>query len=1080
MKKTFSVLLLIALLIPLTCQTVSAAVIQPYPYKQFTTGDAYTKTYTSNEIDTVKLIQSGLYFDATLTFNGYVKGEGKVIEQKAHVTLPEKPGFFNNYHYYDKFYYIGSESEEGHCRIYIHAIEDSVESFSSTVEDCKQAMELEQTGRSMGSFSWRTSDENIIEDPYVVREDPDGSVLLSLHLKDEWNEEEYGYYEVVWLERVFRIEGLPNMHFVAYCKMQFSIGTGRFLGAYDPEKHSARYKEMLNRHEKEKAEFLSYHIDEYVTDPSNYEIEWLEPDIIQNFDYADVVQNAWANPGEDSGVTVPAAIVIGVLSGGAALAAAAAVSANGQDGSEKNKSYRMYVQKDFGDTIRRGLDTPVKIRARMAEIDPSGAVRDRDDLTAMITASGDGMTVHSCAVYGRYCEASVTVPETNSNDTASITFSFAGEGGSFTNTVIFRLVDGPMLKFIDDEGYAATCNCGIDAIPGDGFTYSALFTVVDAPVPPELKDISAVNTGSFDVGFEQTQNPSVFRMKVVNNTDPDPDHDIFAKVRSEHFEIHVMVEGEKEPLKGYVTMYMYPEGLTVQSKEEGRKNDVKYIRIQAYEKEYAGDFDKKWQVSEMQFTLAVRGDDKALIDPKGMEFTFDGIRGAGGKGTTAYIEKSLAEKYEYQESHGMHNEKYTCVIEPKKELWEPDNGTFFIVALPVECAYGSDVYKIEVPLRLRGRDPDPMEDWNKEYEKTRERIEKFSLPGTKAGWLKKLESCALEPKVSVEELRLVSKWILREYMDYWTDQNKKDLAEASMYNVIVNVLEWTKFAGDCAFSFLVNAYAGPVADAILSPAKDFITGAIGEVIAARNYGEEIDVDKFEFSKNLAAAGDNLVSNSIDLKDWRKAAQTLGWYFCYSAIKNYLLKLNEKGESDIFGALCEGFKDMTAAALKSKAGELIGKWIKDSKRFQEKIGPKIASYFKETNFDTLQKKLNDSLGLDGELRKLAGYANDKVFEAKVADVVEKYISGLAGAGFDKIREVYDSSKFGIEGTHVTYCFNIDLFDAYHFGIKLDLTVILMTMSGDLSGWFYDYFFKGTPSAGDVVALPKDPPLPPRYN
>ena len=87
---------------------------------------------------------------------------------------------------------------------------------------------------------------------------------------------------------------------------------------------------------------------------------------------------------------------------------------------------------------------------------------------------------------------------------------------------------------------------------------------------------------------------------------------------------------------------------------------------------------------------------------------------------------------------------------------------------------------------------------------------------------------------------------------------------------------------------------------------------------------------------------------------------------------------------------------------------------------------------------------------------------------------------AGAGFDKIREVYDSSKFGIEGTHVTYCFNIDLFDAYHFGIKLDLTVILMTMSGDLSGWFYDYFFKGTPSAGDVVALPKDPPLPPRYN
>ena len=57
------------------------------------------------------------------------------------------------------------------------------------------------------------------------------------------------------------------------------------------------------------------------------------------------------------------------------------------------------------------------------------------------------------------------------------------------------------------------------------------------------------------------------------------------------------------------------------------------------------------------------------------------------------------------------------------------------------------------------------------------------------------------------------------------------------------------------------------------------------------------------SKAIAAAAKKLASV--------KTAATLGGYFCCCAIKNCLLKLNEKGESDIRGALCDAFKDMTA-------------------------------------------------------------------------------------------------------------------------------------------------------------------------
>ncbi|MBQ6053567.1 MAG: hypothetical protein IJL30_09850 [Clostridia bacterium] len=1082
-RRIIATVILIMIFIPMFCGQALAATVKPYPYKQFTSGDAYTKSYASEEYDTVKLLNDGLFFSADLEFNGYVKNEGKYIEQKAKMTLPGKPGFIGTYHYYDNFFYIGSQNEEGHCRITIAAEEDATASFDATVTEQKKKLELEQSGQSMSLFSWRTSDKNSIETPLQVTTEPDGSVLLTLHLLDEWDDPAYGYNEIIWTIRVFRIAELPGLHFVASCKYQFGIGTGRFLGDYDEDKHGATYKSMIETHNKEKAEFLSLRTAEYITDPSNYKIEWLEPKILQDFDYADVTQNALTTPGEDGGVAIPVAVVVGVLGIGAAVAGAAAASAG--DGKGKKKAYKMYVQKDFGDAIRRGAENPYIIRARMAEIDEHGKENDRNDLTAKINVSSEGMRIHGVAVSGRYCEATVSVSAEYEEDTAKITFSFAGEGGVFTNNIIFRIVDGPTLKFLAESGnpgeFLINYNSyGIEAIPGDGFTYDARFMIVDAPVPPDTADISAVNTGELEVSFEKTDNQAGYKMSVYNNTKPETDYDIFAKPKDMNFEIHVIVEGEKEPVKGYVTVRLYPEGITVDSRDIGKKNDIRYVRVQAYEKDYVGDLDKKWQVSEMKFTLAVKGTDRAIIDPPEATYEFEKLKGTGGLGMRADKEQILAEKYEYKEAYGMYNDKMTYDFEPNANLEEPEDGTLMMVMLPVGCTYDGMEYQADIPLRLRGKDPEPMGDWEKEYKELERRIEKFAIPENRAKLIHDMKMCALEPKASVEELRLTSKWILREYMAYWTTEQTKAQSEARTYNIIVNALEWAKFAGDCAFSFLINAYAGPVADALLSPAKDFATGAIGEVIAAVNYGESLDIsimDRFEFSKNLAAAGENLVSNSIDLKNWKTAAATLGGYFVYCALKNYILKLNEKGESDIWGSLCEAFKDLGYTMMKSKAGDLIGKWLKESKKFQEKIGPAISKWFNETSFETLQKKLNDSLGLEGELRKLAGYANDKIFEATVEKVVSQYLSSLAGAGFDKLREVYDSSKFVIEDGNVYYCFNLHLFDALHYGIKLNLTTTLQVMSGDLANWFYDYFFAGVPTAESVIEKPKDPPLPP---
>lgn len=832
---------------------------------------------------------------------------------------------------------------------------------------------------------------------------------------------------------------------------------------------------------------------------------------------AGVTQKAEETPGEDGGVyvpgnivdgdnssSVPAAIAVGVLGGGAAIAGAAAASGGSDDKKKKRKAYKMYVQKDFGDAIRRGGGKPVKIRARMAEVE--GTVeRDRNDLTGNIGVSGDGMTVHGVALAGRYCEASVSVPKEYDKDTASITFTYIGEGGSFTNTVIFRIVDGPQLKFIDErDGTLYHENCGIDAIPGDGFTYTERFAVVDAPVAPKLSDISAVNTGEFDVEFALTDQPALYKMTVKNNTKSDPEHDIFAKPVDKNFEIHVNVEGEKEPVKGYVTVKLYPEGITVSSTMEGKKNDVKYVRVQSYEKEYAGDLDRKWQVSEIKFTLAHKGKDKAIIDPKDAQYKFEKLKGAGGMGTAASKEQAIADKYDYKESWGDWNGKFTYTFEPQDMLWEPDNGTFFVALLPVTCEYDGQNYKAEIPLRLRGKDPDPMEEWNKEYAKTRERIEKFSLPSQKDYNLQQLEKIAAnEPRISTWELRLMAKDVVRAYMKYWTEQNEKDKWNAAALDWTVWGLEWVKWIGDCAFSYVVAAYTGPM-EAIISPAKDVLVSALGEVGVNIVWGTKFNVENLEVVAALKNAGDNFVSGwasegaanvlKANPANIKMAAGIMGAYFAYACLNNYLEHLAKTGESDFYGAIMGAFKDLTVTAIKAAASILFGKWL-ESENFKNKIGPKLSAFMKKYFGEKCRINLTDQT-LSYRIEANAGGTKrwmDIDAEIIKSGIVEKYFTELCGAGAAYIHDNIETAEKALfwfnPAGEIIFSFSINLLagnvddksaESVMHLCDINLSKALKNTSGELFNWMYDLFFSGLPVATDVMEIPKDPPLPPAKN
>ncbi|MBR4204586.1 MAG: hypothetical protein IKQ92_03830 [Clostridia bacterium] len=812
---------------------------------------------------------------------------------------------------------------------------------------------------------------------------------------------------------------------------------------------------------------------------------------------------------ETGGIGVPAAIAVGV--GGAAAAAAGAAAATGSgsgSGDEKRKRYRMLVSKDFGDAIRRG-GKPVTVRARIVEIDPSGAQRDRPDLNAKISVMSEELDVHSAALSGRYVEATVSAPENAEGNQATLTFIFDGPGGQFHNNIIFRLVDGPSLCFTYEEvpGQLTLTheNCGIDAIPGDGFTYSEKFVIADAVYEPELSDISATAAQGLDISFAKTGTPFCYQLTVKNNTPPGPKHDVFAQREERKFEITVLVKDEREPLKGYVSVYLYPEGITVDSDMKGEKKGVKYVRLQSYEKENAGALDRKWQASQMTVTFAVKGENRAIINPRSMEVHAEALRGAGGLGTTAAKEDTIVEKYKYTAGGTFLNDRYIFQVEPGSLLYEPDNGTFFMSILPVYAEYDGRRYDADIPLRLRGKDPDPMEEWNKEYEKTRSRIERFSLPGEKAVQLMKLEEIAVHDqlKISVTELRLMSKDIVRGYMEYWTEQHSKDEWNAKALDWAVWGLEWVKWIGDCAFSIVVSAYTGPL-EAIISPAKDVLVSAIGEVGVNIVWGTKFNVENLEIAKAIKSAGDNFVSGGAaegitwlassgmsNPQQIKYACYIIGGYFVFAVFNNYLQQL-EEGKNDFWGAIMSAFSDLTGLALKVAASMLFKKWL-DSETFKEKTGPAIQKWMQKHFGDNLtDQKFNLEAEYNANQQTYGIFTlKDSILDVDVevtrAGIVESYLTGLLGEGvsycYDNPEKAQKRIFWRNPAGEFMFTFGIQLAAeaeespaAVTTACDINLSKGLVNTSSQFFSWFYDLFFKGLPAAPAPIEIPKDPPLP----
>ena len=176
----------------------------------------------------------------------------------------------------------------------------------------------------------------------------------------------------------------------------------------------------------------------------------------------DVFTIADDDPGEDEGTSIISDIIEGiddsrfpesaVTAVGGALAAGGIIGAAEEEEkkkkakNKKTSGYRMYVNKEFGNTLRRG-EAAKYVYARIAELPAGGGEISRDDLSSMIEVfAGDGvLSVSDGGMVNGYRAAMVTVPEDCTASEGCVSFRFTGKGGTFTRHVVFSLTAGEIL-----------------------------------------------------------------------------------------------------------------------------------------------------------------------------------------------------------------------------------------------------------------------------------------------------------------------------------------------------------------------------------------------------------------------------------------------------------------------------------------------------------------------------------------------------------------------------------------------------------------------------------------------------------
>ncbi len=807
---------------------------------------------------------------------------------------------------------------------------------------------------------------------------------------------------------------------------------------------------------------ISFAFDEYSRSPiityghTQQEYKYVNIKVIYLYEWKYGINNMIINtnasdgPGETD-VSVPAAIITSTLGiiAAAGMAATALDPENANNADKKGSTYKMYIQKDFGNKIRYN-DPAVPIYARMAEITKQGEEIIRNDLTSKIEifTQDTSMVVGNSGLTGNYMGAYISAQANGESEYGSegiVSVRFMGEGGSFQNNVTFMLIGKAYITYPDIKSYSGVKV--VDMIMGDNFTYEVDFEVCDFMELPSVKVADKEST-QFNISIEKI-NETKYKAIIENKTKPAEKPNTLPV--NEY--ITITAENDKEYAESQFCISLYPEGLSVNGEfEEDR------LRIHACKNSDGEDLNPIIKPARLKVTLAVKDTDEngkpisKLVDLKQAVVTVEKLKGTDKK------TDALVEKFKYS-INTENSDEGIYYIEPQESIPEPKEP--YYLSLTIKAEYRNEQYNVDVPVRLTGEKLDSMSDWNKEYELLKTRIKRYGISSEVAMILRQHSR-----KMSTAELRLISKKIIMDAIEYYTQEGKEfnEIADSmEKWEDFLGVLKWF---GDQAFSYLMTVYTGPVGEAVITPAKEIMVALIGEVGTQLISGESFNMDNLQVGNNIASAFENYLMTVVGGENVsvKKAGTVLAGFAVFNMAKHYVMDVDMNGNRDFFNAITAAFGDLTTTAMKAVAGEYFGKFVKNpkiSKKLEAWGGKWLRKYLPDLAWQKTGKDILES-----------GLTKDTAYIITKVDFIQKYVEELCGMGAAKVYQAVNEGSEKLVSDN--YVVNVTLYsDESNPQNDIKVSLDLVRVKDKLFEYIFNNAFGSFPFPTSKINAPDDP-------
>ncbi|WP_022767433.1 hypothetical protein [Butyrivibrio sp. NC2007] len=616
---------------------------------------------------------------------------------------------------------------------------------------------------------------------------------------------------------------------------------------------------------------------------------------------------------------------------------------------DKRSTYKMYVYKDFGDTLKRG-DEAKYVYARIEETTWDKRVFTNEELTSQISVSSPtdalivsdgGMTVNS------YKAAEVVVPKEGNKNKGTVTFQFTGVGGSFTRNVVFNIVgENPHIiypKLADDGVNWLDSSQPGEAvfIAGKGGTEKVMFYIKDAVEEPI--DIRFDGGPDFNVSYEKEAAYKCGYYAVVENCSPEIEkaNDIIADAVTKTISI------ESEFKDGTITnsefyVQLYPDGLSVVPNTKYFKDDIFQVITVAEDNPKPGEIPIMPSSFDVLVCYVDSGTGEAKIF-KNPSLSCQKPDDEGRYGNT--FKENFEYRIDYTTAGGydfypkctlpMFGKPYDAKM---KLIYKGKNGTRFDGDLPIQF-WG------EIP-----QPPSEATRREEELKHLRRTIREFGIdnnPNLKI-MLSNIEY------YSASDIRFVRGYVILLGVHFYAEESRAEIRMVQLCDKYIVTCSALMKSGDYAFSFAMERWFGPagkVAAAVLNPFKNLLAQYLGHQIS--EYYSPGGNPELQFVKTVQESFEGAMTELMTGKE-KPTPEEMGALvsmYLMSCYMRHYFNGDGKEKGDVYRSVLAALGDLTLVKLK----ETLSNWIEDhSKGLMEKVAKWFGDKFKAIYGEAAQK------------------------------------------------------------------------------------------------------------------------------